>query len=356
MFKWLKNGALCLSGILLGLLLTEGMARLCLPHPDRQINILRRRAPNWIFDFSSGQPAGYDPFLQRQPNSMVVCNLGDGPEKMNNYGFRDRDFSLQPAPGKIRVATLGDSYTEGWNVPRAKSFPKLLENKLSSQIEVLNFGLSCRSPIRYVYAYDKLVRSFHPQVVLVALFQNDPDDDHELAPCVTLDSRGVPSHFNFHQYFRTTPHEPRSKWEKRLDRWQWTACRFSRLFPYAAVCFINPERRRFMYSAATPEEFQTRWKESQKHLETLQRLTRADGAQLLCAYVPFCRPEFGRFCEDFCKERQIPFFMPSEFLQCPDQPSLYIPGDGHFSVKGNELYASELAAWFSKANPIRQAP
>jgi len=185
----MKRLALVCVSILVSLLVAEGLARLLLPYPAQQIHFLRRRSPDWQFDFSAGlQHGDYNPFLQRKPGKMSLCD-GQKPEPMNNFGFRDRDFSVQRTPGKIRIAAIGDSYTEGWLVPRDKAFPKVLEQSLSTnKVEVMNFGLSCRSPIRYVWLYDSIVRKFKPDMILVCLFLNDPEEDHELKHYMTFDA------------------------------------------------------------------------------------------------------------------------------------------------------------------------
>jgi hypothetical protein len=358
MKKALKFFILVFVGLILGLGFAELLTRLFLPKPDKYIALLRMRAPDLQMDQHTDlKNPGYNPFIQRRPFSEWICD-GKNPEKMNNEGFRDRDFIIEQPSGKTRVAAIGDSFVEGWMGPRDPAFPHVLEKEVGS-IEILNFGMANRSPLRYVALYDQLVRKYHPKITLVCIYRNDLSEDENLQEYVQFDSRGVPIHFDYEKYFRRMPRMPQTKWEKRKDKWQWYLCQHSSFYPYAAVVLtVDSEFRRGILEAPAAKGLSAQWKFTQTNLETLYKLTQADQSSLVLAYVPdsgdFDSPNpLQNFLCEFAQQRSIPYFDATEFLKIKDHAPLYIVGDGHFSEKGHEQYGKLLAAWLKKEVLLR---
>jgi lysophospholipase L1-like esterase len=349
--KALKRITMILGGLVVGLLITELFARLFLPFPTAYINLLRTRAPDLQMDaYTDLKKPGYNPFLQRRPSSQWVCD-GKTPEFMNNEGFRDRAFELARSPGKKRLAVIGDSFAEGWMAPRETAFPHVLESLLGGQVEVLNFGLANRSPLRYVALYDQIVRKYRPDYVLVCLYQNDTAEDEALRSYVQFDATGVPSSFDYKRYFRHTPRMPQTVWEKRLDRLQWKLCQYSRLFPYAAVFLtVDSSYRKRAMEAPPPSSTETLWPNTSGYLLTLRDAVVLDGGLFFLTYAPdegdFRTPNpMLALARQFASQNNIPFFDPSAFLTTPNHAPLYVPGDGHFSPDGHHLFAEKLAEW-----------
>ena len=64
---------------------------------------------------------------------------------INSYGWRDVEWSLKKAAGIYRVAVVGDSYVEAFQVESSETFLKIAENMLSNKghkVELMNFGRS----------------------------------------------------------------------------------------------------------------------------------------------------------------------------------------------------------------------
>ena len=97
--------------------------------------------------------------------------------RSNSYGARDRERSLTTA-GK-RAVMLGDSFVEGFGVEEDKRLSNLLERSFG--VEILNFGMTHFGPLQYRILYEKLVRRFdHDAVIIGFLPENDfTDNDAE---------------------------------------------------------------------------------------------------------------------------------------------------------------------------------
>lgn len=69
------------------------------------------------------------------------------PFKTNSHGLRDKEYSSEKADGVFRVAVIGGSFTMGAGVPIEETFHSILEQRLSSEsekvdYEFLNFGVA----------------------------------------------------------------------------------------------------------------------------------------------------------------------------------------------------------------------
>ncbi|MBI1312724.1 SGNH/GDSL hydrolase family protein [bacterium] len=129
--------------------------------------------------------------------------------EVNSAGFRDREHALKKPAGTIRVAVLGDSYIEAFQVPQNAMFGSVLERKLNANaaaaginqsFEVLSFGVSGYSTTQELLALRHHVWQFDPDIVLLAFLpandvrgnsrELEPDDcrpffdliDDELVP------------------------------------------------------------------------------------------------------------------------------------------------------------------------------
>ncbi len=121
---------------------------------------------------------------------------GEGFVKINRYGMRDdREISREKPSGVYRIAVLGDSFAEAFQVDVRDAFWRILENKLNAcaafdgkKVEVLNFGVAGYATAQELLTLRSRVWGFHPDMVLLAFLSgNDVRDNHaSLSP---LDSR-----------------------------------------------------------------------------------------------------------------------------------------------------------------------
>jgi len=105
--------------------------------------------------------------------------------KINSQGFRDREHTIAKPPDTFRIAVLGDSYAEAFQVPLENAFWSVMERKLqecpqiaSWKVEALNFGVSGFSTTRELIPLRKHVWQYSPDViVLLVTTGNDVRDN-----------------------------------------------------------------------------------------------------------------------------------------------------------------------------------
>lgn len=103
--------------------------------------------------------------------------------KINSYGWRDKEWSLKKPQNTFRIAVLGDSMVEAYQVESDKTFLSLAENQLNNtpnqdiKVELMNFGRSGFTQSEEFLVLQKEVDRFSPDmVVLFFLPSNDIED------------------------------------------------------------------------------------------------------------------------------------------------------------------------------------
>lgn len=87
-----------------------------------------------------------------------------------------------------RIAFLGDSFTEAVEVPYEASFVSRLSAR--SRCQIRNYGVGGYSPVLYLLQWQKIVRDFKPDLVLVQLYSNDIADDQNYSKLARYDDKG----------------------------------------------------------------------------------------------------------------------------------------------------------------------
>jgi hypothetical protein len=96
---------------------------------------------------------------------------------INADGMRDRAHAVAKPPDTFRVAVLGDSYAEAFQVPASAAFWAVLERELGScnvlrgrRVEVLNFGVSGYGTGSELLTLRKRIWKYDPDHVVLAFF------------------------------------------------------------------------------------------------------------------------------------------------------------------------------------------
>jgi hypothetical protein len=122
-------------------------------------------ATRWIFRdvTTTGDERGF--FTRRWSRS--------GADRLNSFGFREREFAAQKPPGIFRIAVVGDSFSYGNGLATERRFSNLMQHALSDSVEVLNFGVPGDNTPEHAALLEHRILSFEPDFVLVQWFVND---------------------------------------------------------------------------------------------------------------------------------------------------------------------------------------
>jgi len=135
------------------------------------------------------QTYDYDRGFSLIPNSSGWWTReGEAFVEINSQGLRDIEREFNKDSKTIRIAVLGDSFTEARPIPLEKTFWKLMENQLNSckpktykNIEVINFGVTEYSTTQQLITLQNNVWKYQPDIVLLAFYSgNDVSDNSKL--------------------------------------------------------------------------------------------------------------------------------------------------------------------------------
>jgi hypothetical protein len=130
-----------------------------------------------------------------RPNSRFRHTSRDGSWEFitNSQGFRNvRDFEYDKPAGVVRVLSIGDSHTQGYEVRQEHTFSAVLERYLSVNgvpSEVLNAGVSGFSTAEALVLLENEGLRYAPDVVVLGFFGNDLEDNLK-AGLFALDDSG----------------------------------------------------------------------------------------------------------------------------------------------------------------------
>lgn len=256
--------------------------------------------------------------------------------------------AASPSAASCRVALMGDSFTEGGQVPYEASFAGLLDSAGLGRCEVRNYGVRSYSPVIYLVQWDRDVRTWRPTNVFLLLFGNDVREDVNYLSTAVSGSDGWPIAIE----------GPRNGWLVSQLRRSYVA-RFGRMaamqilwawqhygeeqWTIGGVVEENPE-----WGGPTPGLI----------LELNERV-RADGAQLVVMAVPSryrlmgdgtinVVGDFHHTIKTWTREHGVEFldlYTPFERASKAGIP-LFFRQDIHFSGEGHQLTAAVIARAF----------
>jgi hypothetical protein len=103
--------------------------------------------------------------------------------KINRDGLRGPEVTLERPRGTFRIALLGDSYIQAFEVPFEKTVGEVLESRLSvlrgTPVEVLNFGVGGYGTGQELLTLQHEVWKYSPDLILLAVTTgNDISDNY----------------------------------------------------------------------------------------------------------------------------------------------------------------------------------
>ncbi len=160
--------------------------------------------PNWVVLAKTEAARQVGGFLQYdlRPNTVIPFK-GDS-LRVNRWGLRDREYTLEKPPGTYRMALVGASYTMGTGVPMEQTYQALLERRLASwdpcpaidAYEVLNFSVAGYRITQLMELAVERVPRFDPDVVIFVVNRLAIDDNWS-KHLVTLVRQGEDLKYDF---------------------------------------------------------------------------------------------------------------------------------------------------------------
>jgi len=157
----LQNLAILLISLLLVFLLLEGMVRIA--------------SPRTLALFEPDPVVGqiHVPNKQRTISGIEYTHK----IKINSHGFNDREYPYEKPAGTFRIIVLGDSFTEGFQVPLEETFHEVLEKKLNQggdgNYEVISLGMSAFGTGQEYLMLKNYGLRYEPDLVIVLMNEGD---------------------------------------------------------------------------------------------------------------------------------------------------------------------------------------
>jgi len=106
-----------------------------------------------------------------------VQTEGEAYVRVNSDGLRDREHAIAKPPRTLRIAILGDSFAEAFQLPVDKTFWTVLGDRLQAcpavagrQVEIINFGVGGYGTAQELITLRHFAWKYTPDIVLLAFF------------------------------------------------------------------------------------------------------------------------------------------------------------------------------------------
>lgn len=142
------------------------------------LRLTGRPSGRYVADLLEGGASAGGPW---QPGYRGTLRSGPVPYRVsvNAHGFRGPELRLGKRAAELRLVALGDSFTEGFYVDDAQTYPAQLQLALEEagrDVEVINAARGGGSIDRFVQIWERCVKPLEPDVVLVTFVSNDLSD------------------------------------------------------------------------------------------------------------------------------------------------------------------------------------
>ena len=132
---------------------------------------------SWTDPSGEGHSVKCDGYF-KYPAHSVIHNKVPEPARINNHGFRGRDFAAAKAPGTFRVVCMGGSSTFGYEDRDEGTYPFLLQQRFDQRpagmpVEVINAGVAHFNTDHQVALMRGELLDWAPDVVTIYLAYND---------------------------------------------------------------------------------------------------------------------------------------------------------------------------------------
>ena len=309
--------------------------------PDAFLHHVHPRNYRFVQQHPSGELGGFE--IEYDGEGRVHAGRNRAPAAAAQAGGQ--------AP--CRVALMGDSFTEGGQVPFDQTFAGVLESAAGPKCEVRNYGVRSYSPAIYLVQWTRDVQPWKPEVVFLLLFGNDVREDFNYLRTSRRDDRGFP----------TAIEGPADGWAMAQLRRSYVA-RFVRMVTLRGQWVWENHGKQQWTIGGVAEENPDWGGETPGLVQEIDRRVRAAGSRLVVMAVPSryrlmgdstinVTGDFHQTVRDFTAQHGIEFldlFVPFERASKAGIPLFFLK-DIHFSADGHVLTAAAIARGYSKYFP-----
>ena len=318
----------------------------------------------------------------------ISAREGKGLMRVNSDGFRGAEVEVSPQPGRLRVAFLGDSFTEAQQVNEEETFIGKIQITLSTRscpllrrypqgVEFLNFGVGGYGTGQQLLTWRHLAKRYRPELVVLVIYPGNDFTDNEPRtradrPVFKLDDHG---NLVIDNAFRSgSQYQWRASLPARLIDSLINHSRLVQLLNEAKNRQANapslasaPENTRSI--PLNPKASERAWRITELLVYALEREVRASGARLVV--ISTSSPDqvwpdrSKRPTDPFSQERRlsallkdhgIPYLaLGPELQKQADSDQLVLhgfvgqaPGEGHWNQAGHNLAAEIIRPWLCR--------
>jgi len=342
----------------------------------------------------------YDPDIgfrarARFPNGLGQHGRGDDGTLTNQFGFNDRDYASQKAPGTFRIVVVGDSF--GWAGGREDNYTAVLERMFENRdgahkVDVINTGYPGTHTGEQLGMLKKFGLQYNPDLVILGFFAgNDFFDADPNRKRIVLNEYFFDIDKRYEHRFLGYPIVAQSRlWlflknkfevaasgrvaKREAEEWAAQTGQPTPLRNLPAETYYNVQRAKleFFNQKTSAERFGSHTKNIFEAIEEMNELLKSRGTKFMVAIYPDefqVNPiQFDSLVEKFhlqkadydlnlaqnllktfLESKQIPYLdMLDRFREEEKQRELYMFRNTHWNDAGNELAAQILYQYLSK--------
>jgi lysophospholipase L1-like esterase len=266
----------------------------------------------------------------------------------NSLGLRGPEIAPKT---KLRVLAFGDSFTFGWGVPQGEEWIHVVGREINrtlgrDAVETINCGVNGYGTDNALLLLERLGEEVEPDLVLLGFFANDFTDNLLGATGIYEVRDGfLFDHFS-HEYFR----ENALARESHLVRLAASAWETFRVKNLGGVPSARPVRQ------FSPEDFERGRDLSQERILAMAARAAELGARFGVVWLPADVYAMARRrTEDIPLQHELQAWVAARGIASIDLLSivtgdrdlagLYLPNDGHFTVRGHRVAGRAVASW-----------
>jgi hypothetical protein len=301
--------------------------------------------------------------------------------KINSRGLRDKEYPYRKKEGTFRILVLGDSFTEGFQVPLEDTFCKILEYRLNEtrmQFEVINAGFAGVGTDYELLFLRREGYKYCPDLVVIAFFGNDIYDNYRSK--TILDTKNAPL-----EYEKTSVITHLKKvLAQNSCAYNYLGYTLPKHVPFLAKVLMKLGLVSFqpiddvqgvdqLHYLVFAEEYGPEWKKAwgvtQVLISELKKEAEQRRTKLAVVSIPFREQVYenlwqaklskpgmrtrewdlrkpDRLLARFLADAEIPFLqLLPHFKEASEKLNLYHSQDGHFDVDGHHLAGQVIYDW-----------